>query len=74
MIGCRLALEILTILKVVEKDTKLYFLKEELLRLYCNAAIEKCYFCNSDYGNANPMEVLRLKIYSIFKIYLQYES
>lgn len=45
----------------VEKDTKLYFLKEELLRLYCNAAIEKCYFCNSDYGNANPMEVFAFK-------------
>ena len=45
----------------VEKDTKRYFLKEELLRLYCNAAIEKCYFCNSDYGNANPMEVFAFK-------------
>ena len=45
----------------VEKDTKLYFLKEELLRLYCNAAVEKCYFCNSDYQNANVMEVSAFK-------------
>ena len=45
----------------VEKDTKLYFLKEELLRLYCNASVEKCYFCNSDYQNANVMEVSAFK-------------
>ena len=35
----------------VEKDTKRYFLKEELLKLYCNASIEKCYFCNSNSEN-----------------------
>ena len=29
----------------IEKETKFYFLKEELLRIYCNAVIEKCYFC-----------------------------
>mgnify|MGYP000546033487 FL=1 len=45
----------------VEKDTKLYFLKEELLRLYCNASVEKCSFCNSDYQNANAMEVSAFK-------------
>ena len=45
----------------VEKDTKLYFLKEELLRLYCNASVEKCYFCNSDYQNVNVMEVSAFK-------------
>ena len=45
----------------IEKETKFYFLKEELLRIYCNAVIEKCYFCNSDYGNANPMEVFAFK-------------
>ena len=45
----------------VEKDTKRYFLKEELLRLYCNSAIEKCYFCNSDYENISPMEVSEFK-------------
>lgn len=28
----------------IEKETKFYFLKEELLRIYCNAVIEKCYF------------------------------
>lgn len=45
----------------VEKDTKRYFLKEELLKLYCNASIEKCYFCNSNYENANSMEVSAFK-------------
>lgn len=45
----------------VEKETKLYFLKEEILRLYCNASIEKCYFCNSNYENANPMEISAFK-------------
>lgn len=45
----------------VEKDTKLYFLKEGLLKLYCNAAVEKCYFCNSDYQNTNSMEVSAFK-------------
>lgn len=45
----------------VEKDTKLYFLKEELLRLYCNASVEKCSFCNSPYQNANAMEVSAFK-------------
>lgn len=45
----------------VEKDTKLYFLKEELLRLYCSASVEKCSFCNSDYQNANAMEVSAFK-------------
>lgn len=45
----------------VEKDTKLYFLKEELLKLYCNATTEKCYFCNSDYKNANEMDVFAFK-------------
>ena len=44
-----------------EKETKRYFLKEELLRLYCNAVVEKCYFCNSNYENANPMEVVAFK-------------
>lgn len=45
----------------VEKDTKRYFLKEELLKLYCNASIEKCYFCNSNYENVNSMEVSTFK-------------
>ena len=45
----------------VEKDTKRYFLKEELLKLYCNASIEKCYFCNSNYENVNSMEVSAFK-------------
>lgn len=35
-----------------EKETKLYFIKEELLKLYCHASLEKCYFCNSNYENA----------------------
>lgn len=44
-----------------EKETKRYFLKEELLRLYCSACIEKCYFCNSNYENANAIEVSSFK-------------
>lgn len=47
--------------KCVERDTKLYFLKEKLLELYCNASVEKCYFCNSNYQNANSMEVSEFK-------------
>lgn len=45
----------------IEKETKFYFLKEELLRIYCNAVIEKCYFCNSNYKNENLMEVAAFK-------------
>lgn len=45
----------------IEKETKFYFLKEELLRIYCNAVIEKCYFCNSNYKNENSMEVAAFK-------------
>ena len=45
----------------IEKDTKFYFLKEELLRIYCNAVVEKCYFCNSNYKNENSMEVAAFK-------------
>lgn len=45
----------------IEKETKFYFLKEELLRIYCNAVIEKCYFCNSNYKNENLMEVASFK-------------
>ena len=44
-----------------EKDTKVYFIKEELLKLYSSCLIEKCYFCNSQYQNLNSMEV------SVFK-------
>ena len=44
----------------IEKETKFY-LKEELLRIYCNAVIEKCYFCNSNYKNENLMEVAAFK-------------
>jgi len=44
-----------------EKDTKLYFIKEELLKLYCSALIEKCYFCNSTYENTNSMEISSFK-------------
>lgn len=40
-----------------EKETKLYFIKEELLKLYCHASLEKCYFCNSNYENANSIEI-----------------
>lgn len=47
--------------KSVEKETKTYFLKEALLRLYCSSLIEKCYFCNSNYENANSMEVSAFK-------------
>lgn len=46
---------------VIHKILLSGLLRQELLRLYCNAAIEKCYFCNSDYGNANPMEVFAFK-------------
>lgn len=45
----------------IEKETKFYFLKEELLRIYCNAVIEKCCFCNSNYKNENLMEVAAFK-------------
>ena len=45
----------------IEKETKFYFLKEELLRIYCNAVVEKCYFCNSNYKNENSMEVAAFK-------------
>lgn len=45
----------------IEKETKFYFLKEELLRICCNAVIEKCYFCNSNYKNENLMEVAAFK-------------
>lgn len=45
----------------IEKETKFYFSKEELLRIYCNAVIEKCYFCNSNYKNENLMEVAAFK-------------
>ena len=45
----------------VEKDAKHYFLKEEILKLYCNASVEKCYFCNSNYENANAMEISAFK-------------
>ena len=45
----------------VEKDTKFYFLKAELLKLYCDALAEKCYFCNANYECRNPMEVSAFK-------------
>ena len=44
-----------------EKETKLYFIKEELLKLYCHASLEKCYFCNSNYENANSIEIIAFK-------------
>ena len=44
-----------------EKETKLYFIKEELLKLYCHASLEKCYFCNSNYENANSIEITAFK-------------
>ena len=45
----------------IEKESKIYIIKEELLKLYCNALIEKCYFCNSNYENANYMEISEFK-------------
>lgn len=44
-----------------EKDTKLYFVKEELLKLYCSALVEKCYFCNATYENASSMDIPSFK-------------
>lgn len=44
-----------------EKETKLYFIKEELLKLYCHALLEKCYFCNSNYENVNSVEITAFK-------------
>ena len=44
-----------------EKETKLYFIKEELLKLYCHALLEKCYFCNSSYENTNSIEITAFK-------------
>lgn len=45
----------------IEKETKIYSLKEELLKLYCAASIEKCYFCSSDYKNQNLMDTSHFK-------------
>lgn len=44
-----------------EKETKTYFIKEELLKLYCRASLEKCYFCNSNYGYLNSIEIPAFK-------------
>lgn len=44
-----------------EKDTKIYFIKEELLKLYCNCLVEQCYYCNSEYENLNSMEISEFK-------------
>lgn len=51
-----------------EKETKLYFIKEELLKLYCHASLEKCYFCNSNYiyeESAEYQQVLNIEIAEI---------
>lgn len=44
-----------------EKDTKTYFIKEELLKLYCGCLIEKCYYCNEEYKNLNSIELPNFK-------------
>ena len=44
-----------------EKETKLYFIKEELLKLYSNCLVEKCYYCNSDFKNLNTLELVDFK-------------
>ena len=44
-----------------EKDTKLYFIKEELLKLYSSCLAEKCFYCNSEYKNPNPIELSEFK-------------
>ena len=44
-----------------EKETKVYFIKEQLLKLYSNCLIEKCYYCNSEYKNLNSLELSEFK-------------
>ena len=44
-----------------EKDTKIYFIKEELLKLYSSCLAEKCFYCNSEYKNPNPIELSEFK-------------
>lgn len=44
-----------------EKDTKIYFIKEELLKLYCGCLIEQCYYSNAEYKNLNSMELSEFK-------------
>ena len=53
--------------KESDLDTKNYFVKEELLKLYCEALVEKCFFCNSNYEIHNSMEISDFKKLFVFK-------
>lgn len=44
-----------------EKETKIYFIKEDLLKLYCSCLVERCYYCNEKYENLNPIELSEFK-------------
>lgn len=50
-----------------EKETKIYFIKETLLKLYCSCLQEKCYFSNAKYENLHIAELSRFKELFNFK-------
>lgn len=44
-----------------EKEAKIYFIREALLKLYCSCLQEKCYFSNAKYENLNTIELSNFK-------------
>ena len=50
-----------------EKEAKMYFLKEILLKLYCSCLQEKSYFSNAKYENLNAIELSDFKKLFYFK-------
>lgn len=45
----------------LEKEVKQYSLKDDLLKLYCDCLVEKCFFCNDDFSTQNVMEISAFK-------------
>lgn len=50
-----------------EKESKTYTVREYLLQIYCDSLVEKCYFCNADFGSQNTIEVSAFKQLFNFK-------
>ena len=45
-------------LDCLEKEVKQYSLKDDLLKLYCDCLVEKCFFCNNDFSTQNACCIL----------------